>query len=73
VFGVYSLLGGFGSNSVDIYAHVGGLVAGFACGVAIEAKRDADAPRLARTIFVALFGLCAVISAVVLAPEPAPR
>jgi rhomboid protease GluP len=70
VFAAYSLVGGLRVKGIDVHAHVGGLVAGFACGLALELGRGVGTQRLSRTVFVGIFGLAAVISAAFLVPAP---
>jgi len=64
----YNLVVGFTQSGIDMYAHLGGLAAGFACGLAIELGRRGA--RLPRTLAVGAIGLAAVIAAAFLAPAP---
>jgi rhomboid protease GluP len=68
VFIAYNLIFGLTQSGIDMYAHLGGLVGGFLCGLAIEVARTG--PRLPRTAAVAAAGLIAVISAAYIVPPP---
>jgi rhomboid protease GluP len=65
VFIAYNLLYGFTQTGIDMYAHIGGLLAGFACGLALEVGGGGTRRR---TTTVAAIGLVAVIAAAFLVP-----
>lgn len=64
----YNVINGFVATGIDMYAHLGGLGAGFLCGFAMEIERGE--PRLPRTLAVTAVGLVAVIVAAFAAPAP---
>lgn len=68
VFVGYNIIFGFTQTGIDMYAHLGGLAAGFLCGLAIEVARRG--PRMPRTVAVAAIGLAAVIAGALAAPAP---
>lgn len=64
----YNVINGFADTSVDVYAHLGGLGAGFLCGFAMElGRRERSLPR---TLAVTVVGLAAVIAGALAAPAP---
>lgn len=69
VFIAYNVVFGFTQAGIDMFAHLGGLAAGFLCGLAIEVRGGGDArPRRTRAVCGA--GLALVIAAALLAPPP---
>ena len=64
VFLGYNVVFGFTQQGIDMYAHLGGLAAGFVVGIALAALR--------RTVIVSVLAVGAVVAAIVLAPG-APR
>lgn len=71
VFVGYNVVFGLAKPGVDMYAHLGGLAAGFVCGLAIEVARPG--PRRPRTVAVGAAGLVAVVVAAFLAPAPVDK
>lgn len=68
VFIAYNFVFGLSMSGIDMYAHLGGLVAGFACGLALELGRRGPAGR--RPLAVGAIGLAAVIAAAFVVPAP---
>jgi rhomboid protease GluP len=67
----YNILFGLQQSGIDMYAHLGGLVAGFACGLALELGRSGrSGPSRRRPLAVGAIGLAAVIAAAFVVPAP---
>jgi rhomboid protease GluP len=66
----YNLVLGFTTPGIDMRAHLGGLAAGFLCGLALELRLVPGARRLLRTAAVGAVGLAVVIAAALAAPAP---
>ncbi len=75
----YNVVFGFTQSDIDMYAHLGGLAAGFLCGLALEVGRgepsgeEASRRRGPRTAAVAVLGLAAVIGGAFAAPAPVDK
>jgi rhomboid protease GluP len=74
-FLVLNLLLGLTVPGIDMAAHVGGLVGGFLCGLALSLPitSQARSRRAARNVLVAVVGAALVVLAALAVPEPASR
>jgi rhomboid protease GluP len=68
VFIAYNILFGLSQTGIDMYAHIGGLAGGFACGLALELGRRE--PRGSRPLAVAALGVAAMLAAAFAVPAP---
>ncbi len=68
----YNLVYGMMQPNVDMAAHVGGLIGGFACGLLLASTVRLDAPprRAPRVALLALLGAAAVAGGILLVPRP---
>jgi rhomboid protease GluP len=64
----YNVVFGLSQTGIDMVAHTGGLVGGFAVGLALELRRSGSPHR--RALVVGAVGLAAMIAAALLAPAP---
>jgi membrane associated rhomboid family serine protease len=64
-----NLVLGFSVKSIDISAHMGGLVAGFLAGVALLAGAKAEAQRVARSIAILVGGVALSLAALQVIPS----
>jgi rhomboid protease GluP len=63
-----NLVLGFSVKSIDVTAHMGGLVAGFLAGVALLAGASAERQRVVRSIAIAVAGVAISLAALQLIP-----
>ncbi|HEU5060908.1 MAG TPA: rhomboid family intramembrane serine protease [Kofleriaceae bacterium] len=71
IFLAYNMLFGFTTPGIDMAAHVGGLLAGFAVGLALEVGTGEDPSTVRRSLMVAAAGIALVVVGALLAPRPA--
>jgi rhomboid protease GluP len=70
IFLAYNIWFGFTAESIDMVAHIGGLIAGFIIGLALEAGTDEGHTSGRRSFLVAVVGLALVAGGAFLAPSP---
>jgi rhomboid protease GluP len=70
IFLAYNLLFGLTTPGIDMSAHVGGLIAGFITGIALEAGTSEDPSSKRRSLLVAVLGVALVAGAAYLVPRP---
>lgn len=70
VFLAYNILWGATAQGIDLVAHLGGLVAGFLVGIALEAGTSEDHSTRRRSLLVAVLGVALVAGGAYLAPKP---
>lgn len=67
IYVAYNVVFGFTQPGIDMYAHLGGLAAGFVVGIALVG-RGQRAPRMRRTGLVSALAIGIVVSGILLAP-----
>lgn len=70
IFLAYNVWIGMSVKGIDMMAHVGGLVGGFVCGIALELGTDERPSTLRRSLAVLVAGTAVVIAAAFVAPRP---
>jgi rhomboid protease GluP len=70
IFLAYNLFYGATQKGIDLTAHIGGLIVGFACGLALELGTDHRPSTVRRSIAVAVFGLVLVFAGTKVLPRP---
>lgn len=70
IFLAYNLWFGLTAEGIDMVAHAGGFVAGFAVGIALEAGTGHEPSTLRRSLLVALVGMAVVLGGVLAAGKP---
>jgi len=70
IFLAYNVYFGLAAKGIDLVAHLGGLAAGFVCGLALEAGTDEKPSTAARSALVLVLGSALVVGASFAAPHP---
>jgi rhomboid protease GluP len=70
IFLAYNIYFGLTAKGIDLVAHIGGLVAGFVVGLALEAGTSEDHSTRRRSLIVAVLGVALVAGGAYLAPRP---
>lgn len=70
IFLAYNIYFGLTTEGIDLVAHVGGLIAGFVVGLALEAGTGEDPSTARRSLLVAVIGIALVAGGAFLAPRP---
>jgi hypothetical protein len=69
IFLAYNIYFGVTAQGIDLLAHVGGLVAGFLCGLALEFGTTHDHTTLRRALIVGVLGTGLVLGGSMVAPR----
>jgi len=70
IFLAYNIMFGVSAQGIDVVAHLGGLVAGFLAGIALELGTDHGPSTRARALALAVLGVGLVVGGALLAPRP---
>jgi rhomboid protease GluP len=70
IFLAYNIYFGLAMKGIDLVAHIGGLVAGFACGIALEIGTDEGHSTTRRSLLVGVLGTALVFGATFMLPKP---
>lgn len=70
IFLAYNVYFGIMAKGIDLLAHVGGLVAGFLVGLALEIGTDEKHTTLRRALLVGVLGVALVLGSALAVPKP---
>jgi rhomboid protease GluP len=70
VFLAYNIFFGLTTPGIDMAAHIGGVIAGFLVGLALEAGTSHDQSTRRRSLIVAVLGVALVAGGAYVAPKP---
>ena len=70
IFLAYNVWFGMTAQGIDLVAHLGGLVAGFVVGLALEAGTSEDPSTARRSLLVAVLGVALVAGGAFVVPRP---